>query len=244
MCSQHKTNGMVRIYTPTCDHGGCDTIASYGYPGERPIYCYRHSVDGTTQLRKKKCTHPSCARNAYYGDGGKATFCRRHATDGMTGPGGERISTTASPAPAGPSATAPTLAAAPLPTAVMRDGIVGRASALFVAHYNGLGAEGGTSPGDECSTDDGDGIRTSPEQDGGADCSSGVDGVQQPVMEATFICAGARGQTNASNLHVLVAAAATAGGDWESDSGGCFDYSGGGSFTGSDDEMADDADQV
>ena len=128
---------------------------------------------------------------------------------------------------------------------------MGRASALFAAHFSGLGADGGgrsTSPGDECSADDGDGVRTSAEQDGGADCSSGVDdagdGVQQPVMEATFICAGARGQTNANNLHVLVAAAATAEGVWESEGGGCFDYSGGCSSTASDDETADDADQV
>ena len=128
---------------------------------------------------------------------------------------------------------------------------MGRASALFAAHFSGLGADGGersTSPGDECSTDDGDGIHTSPEQDGGADCSSGVgdagDGVQQPVMEATFTCAGAQGQTNTANLHALVEAAAAAEGVWESESGGCFDYSGGGSSTGSDDETADDADQV
>ena len=40
------------------------------------------------------------------------------------------------------------------------------------------------------------------------------------------VFAGAQGQTNATNLHVLVAAAATAEGVWEADSGG-FDYSGG-----------------
>lgn len=235
---------MVRINAKTC--GGCDRVASYGYPGEKAIYCYCHSVDGTVQLRKKKCTRPSCPRCANYGHGGKATYCRQHASDGMTGPDGKRVSTTASRTPATPatppepSAKAPTLAAA----VVRGSAVVGRASALFAARFSGKGADGGgrsTLPGDECSTDNGDG-------NGGADYSTGVDdagdGVQQPVMEATFICAGARGQTNASNLHVLVAAAATAEGAWESESGGCFYYSGGGSSTGSDDETADNTDQV
>lgn len=142
---------MVRINDKACEHGGCTKIASYGYPGEKSIYCYRHSVDGTIQLRRKRCTHPSCPKSANYGHGGKAaTCCRQHATDGMTGPDGKRVSPTASLTPAtppGPSAKAPTLAAAPLPAAVVRgSAIVGRASALFAAHYSGLGAEGGAPP--------------------------------------------------------------------------------------------------
>ena len=68
-----------------CQHPqGCDTLPSFGYPGERPQYCRAHAQEWMEDVRNKRCEHAGCRTHPCYGHPGeRPQYCRVHAQEGM-----------------------------------------------------------------------------------------------------------------------------------------------------------------
>ena len=69
-----------------CQHPDCVKRASYGYPGERALYCRTHSLElkGMVDVIHKLCEHLGCNTRASFAKPGKrARFCSAHKLKNM-----------------------------------------------------------------------------------------------------------------------------------------------------------------
>ncbi|CAN0173658.1 unnamed protein product [Pylaiella littoralis] len=84
-CSQHRRDGMVKLFSRRCAHPGCTTHPAFGVPGSKPELCRQHAQDGMINVVKKTCGRTDCMVTAGYGfaSTNKAEFCAKHARNGM-----------------------------------------------------------------------------------------------------------------------------------------------------------------
>jgi hypothetical protein len=60
----------------------CKTRASFGYKGEKTLYCGKHKLEGMNNLNIKTCK--TCDKSPSFGFiGGKTEYCKEHKFEGM-----------------------------------------------------------------------------------------------------------------------------------------------------------------
>jgi transposase len=86
-CVSHKTDGMVSLakkrknFANTCRQKDCDLASSFGYRGQKSLYCKAHKANGMIYLRLPVCQ--DCDLVACYGKS-KAIHCYKHKAKGET----------------------------------------------------------------------------------------------------------------------------------------------------------------
>lgn len=69
---------MVDVVSRRCEHEGCDTHPSYGYPGRSVAFCAVHKQPGNIRYSKRKCVETGCKAGALYGHT-EPRHCEDHA---------------------------------------------------------------------------------------------------------------------------------------------------------------------
>eukprot|EP00903_Cladosiphon_okamuranus_P012092 g11351.t1 len=84
-CKNHKEEGEVNIYTPTCEADGCRTRPHYGMEGGRARFCSTHRLSGMVDVLNRRCSAGGCRRQPSWAwkKGERALFCKEHKEDGM-----------------------------------------------------------------------------------------------------------------------------------------------------------------
>lgn len=78
-CALHKPEEMNITSHTKCM--SCNTIASYGKPGNRVSHCTKHRIPGMIQRPDGKCTIQLCTEKAFYGPSFIPLHCIHHKTE-------------------------------------------------------------------------------------------------------------------------------------------------------------------
>ena len=85
-CSKHKTDDMVDIHHPKCQHSDCKIRASFGLPDTKQVsHCVNHKTGEMVDLVHPRCQHTDCKHRPSFGLPGtkKPTHCAAHAEPSM-----------------------------------------------------------------------------------------------------------------------------------------------------------------
>ena len=75
---------MILVHALRCQHEGCNELAHYNLPGERPKYCRNHKLSTMVNRERKICRYTNCTVTATFGIKGHApTACVKHKTNEM-----------------------------------------------------------------------------------------------------------------------------------------------------------------
>lgn len=85
-CRGHKQDNMHNVHAYYCQHIGCTTMASFGYPEIRECqFCFRHMKNGMINIRYTSCAEIGCYAKAKFNWNVQlcGKYCLQHKKSGM-----------------------------------------------------------------------------------------------------------------------------------------------------------------
>jgi len=67
-----------------CQAQGCTKWCTYGYDGQKPMYCKPHMLPGMVDMASRRCVHDNCRKSSSFAfKGDQPLYCRTHCLEGM-----------------------------------------------------------------------------------------------------------------------------------------------------------------
>mmetsp|Transcript_27548 Transcript_27548/g.36121 ORF Transcript_27548/g.36121 Transcript_27548/m.36121 type:complete len:541 (+) Transcript_27548:143-1765(+) len=67
-----------------CQSPGCTKWCTYGYDGQKPMFCKPHMLPGMVDMASRRCCHDDCRKSSSFAfKGQQPKYCRTHMEPGM-----------------------------------------------------------------------------------------------------------------------------------------------------------------